>query len=262
MRCQDVDELDAAFVLGALDPDEDRAVREHLATCGEPHVALRTAADPGLFLAASLTPIDPSPALRDRLMTTIATVPQEGAAMEPDARAAGATESLARAAGVPTTPAAGGLFDWLRRPAWPRALALGGMAAAIVLAAATGSLWSQLGGRDAALAAVSQALASGETAHRVEGEAGRGFVIETAGGGSTLVLGEVAALPADRLYELWLIDAGGTPLAVGTFTQDAGPVVVAVERDLAEFTTFAVTIEAARVDAPTGTPVMVGSLEG
>lgn len=261
MRCTDVDELDAAFALGALDAEEDRAVREHLATCREPHLALRAAVDSGLLLAASLAPLVPSPMLRDRLMATIASVPQD-AAPEADAPQAPRVGEAPRAT-VPTSRRSeGGFFNLLRRPAWPRGLALAGVAAAVVLAVATGALWTQLGTRNAALDAVGQALASGETAHRVEGEAGRGFVIETAGGGSTLVLGEVAELPEDRLYELWLIDAGGVPLAVGTFTDDAGPVVVAVERDLTDFTTFAVTIEAARVDAPTGTPVMVGSLEG
>jgi HAMP domain-containing protein len=141
-------------------------------------------------------------------------------------------------------------------------VAIGALAATLVLAVAGGALWSQLGERDRSLQAVAEALANGEAAHRVEGEAGRGFVIETAGAGATLVLGEVAQLPPDRLYELWLIDAEGTPLAVGTFTQDAGPVVVRVEADLADFAIFAVTVEAQRVDAPTTTPVMAGELTG
>ena len=39
-------------------------------------------------------------------------------------------------------------------------------------------------------------------------------------------------------------------------------VCVPVEDDLAGFQTFAVTVEAERVEAPTGDPVMVGTLEG
>lgn len=244
MNCRDVDELDAAFVLGALEPDEHQAVLDHLATCPEPHAGIRALAGAGTVLAASLSPVEPSPDLRTRLMATIAATPQESS--EPIRSVAPRVAEL----------------SWWRRPAWPRAVAIGAMAATLVLAVAGGALWSQLGERDRSLQAVAEALANGETAHRVDGEAGRGFVIETTGAGSTLVLGEVAQLPADRLYELWLIDAAGTAVSVGTFTQDSGPVVVPVEDDLADFAIFAVTVEAQRVDSPSGTPVMAAELQG
>jgi anti-sigma-K factor RskA len=245
MNCRDVDELDAAFALGALEADERQAVLDHLATCREPHTGIRELAGAGVVLSAAEPPVAPSPRQRDRLMATIARTPQDHTA-----------------AASPAADERSSALAWLRRAAWPRAVGIGALAAALVLAVGVGALWGQLGERDRALAAVADALAGGETAHRVEGDAGRGFVIETPGEGATLVLGEVAALPADRLYELWLIDAGGTPVAVGTFTQDAGPVVAAVEQDLADFALFAVTVEAERVAAPTGTPVMAGSVEG
>jgi hypothetical protein len=38
--------------------------------------------------------------------------------------------------------------------------------------------------------------------------------------------------------------------------------VLPVEKDLSGYATFAVTVEAERVDAPTSTPVMVGDLTG
>lgn len=247
MNCRDVDELDAAFALGGLEADERRAVLDHVATCAQPHAGIRELAGAGAVLAAGLTPVEPSADLRARLMTTIAATEQEGA-----------TPVIQSPAPAPA-PAA---LSWWQRPAWPRAVAIGALAATLVLAVAGGTLWTQVGERDRALQAVADALANGETAHRVEGDAGRGFVIETPGAGSTLVLGEVAALPSDRLYELWLIDAEGTPVSVGTFTQDSGTVVVAVEDDLGDFAIFAVTVEAERVDAPTGAPVMAGELEG
>jgi anti-sigma-K factor RskA len=246
MNCRDIDELDAAFALGALEADERRAVLDHLATCTEPHESIRALAGAGTVLAAGLTPVEPRADLRTRLMTTIAATPQEGVAEPASPKPAPQPSAL----------------SWWRRPAWPRAVAIGALAATLVLAVAGGAVWSQLGERDRSLQAVAEALANGEAAHRVEGDAGRGFVIEIAGPGATLVLGDVAQLPPDRLYELWLIDAEGTPVSVGTFTQDSGPVVVPVEDDLSDFATFAVTVEAQRVDAPTSTPVMVGPLEG
>jgi anti-sigma-K factor RskA len=245
MNCRDVDELDAAFALGALEPDERSAVVDHLRTCTEPHASIRELAGAGDAISAAEPPLAPSPQLRNRLMTTIEVTPQE--------HAVGA---------LPAVQQPASLLDWLRRGSWPRAVGIASLAGLLALAVGVGTLYSRLGERDRALAAVADALASGETAHRVEGDAGRGFVIETPGEGATLVLGEVADLPVNRLYELWLIDADGNPVAVGTFTQDAGPVVVMVEQDLHDFALFAVTVEAERVAAPSGTPVMSGPLEG
>jgi anti-sigma-K factor RskA len=123
------------------------------------------------------------------------------------------------------------------------------------------TLQSQLDQRDRTLRAVAAAISGSDIAFRVEGSAGRGYVVDTPGVGAALVIADLAELPADRIYELWLIDGDGTPLAVGTFTASSDAVaVVQVERDLAQFATFAVTVEAERVDAPSGAPVMVGSL--
>jgi HrpA-like RNA helicase len=88
----------------------------------------------------------------------------------------------------------------------------------------------------------------------------------------SLGLGDIAHLPSTYLRSAasqrrallaGLLDAAGTPVAVGTFTDTSGAVaVLPVEKDLSGYATFAVTVEAKRVDAPTTTPVMVGDLTG
>lgn len=61
--------------------------------------------------------------------------------------------------------------------------------------------------------------------------------------------------------ELWLLDAAGTPVTVGAFRPSGDAVaVVEVDRDLDGYATFAVTVEAERVQEPTGEPVMIGEL--
>ena len=75
--CADVDALAGALALDAVDADEQRAAREHLATCPEPHAELRSLLGADAALAASLEPIQPSAGLRDRLMATVAEVPQD-----------------------------------------------------------------------------------------------------------------------------------------------------------------------------------------
>jgi anti-sigma-K factor RskA len=246
-----VDELGAAYVLGALDVEEARAVAAHLASCDEPHTELRAALGADEVLAMSLDPIQPSTALRDRVMASIERAPQE--------RTSAARSAVTRPYAAQT--ARRGWLDWLS-PQVARPLAVAAVVAALVVGAWGVSLQSQLAQRDRALRAVASAIAAGETAFRVEGDAGRGYVVETPGQGAALVVANLGALQADQLYELWLLDAAGTPVAVGTFRPEGSEIqVVEVERDLSGYTTFAVTVEAKRMDAPSGAPVMAGAIE-
>ena len=247
LDCHAVDELAAALAVGAVESDEVRAVAEHLATCGEAHEHLRELLGASEVLAMSLEPVAPSQALRDRLMTTIERTPQEP------------KPAPARPVRAPT--AARGWLDWLS-PRVARPVALLAMAAVLAVVAWNVTLQSDLARRDRALRDVAAAISGGEVAFRVDGSGGRGYVVETPGTGAALVVGELTSLPADRLYELWLLDAEGTPVAVGTFRPGDEPLtVVRLERDLAGFATFAVTVEAERLDAPSNLDlVMIGDL--
>lgn len=243
--CEDVDELAGALALGAVDADEARAAREHLSTCSEPHAALRSLLGADAVLSNSLEPIQPSAALRDRLMSSVA-----------DLRRADAPGTAGPAA---EPPSRSGWLDWLS-PRVARPLAVAAVAALVAVGVWGASLSGQLADRDRALRSVADAIAGGETAFRVEGDAGRGYVIDTPGSGATFVVADVGSLPADRLYELWLIGPSGA-VDVGTFRPGADAVaVVPVDRDLSGFDTFAVTVEAQRVSAPTSDPIMKGSL--
>jgi anti-sigma-K factor RskA len=256
-----VDELAAALALGAMDADEAQAVVEHLIACPEPHEEARSVLGAQLAVALSLAPVEPSQELRDRLMQTVERTPQPWLTASPSP-----TPAMTPAA-APERPASarGGWRDWLL----PRLMVpLAGVAAAAVIAlgALNLGLQSQLADRDRALRAVADAITSGQAAFRVEGADGRGYVVDTAGSGSTLVVADLSNLPADKLYELWLLDAKGTPVAVGTFRPSATePAVVHIEKDLTGYTTFAVTVETHRVDSPTlpnglDSLVMVGTI--
>ncbi|MDP9250218.1 MAG: anti-sigma factor [Chloroflexota bacterium] len=248
LRCDQADELGAAFVLGALDTNEALAVQDHLATCVQPHAELRAMLGADQVLALSQEPVAPSAALRDRLMATVARTSQEH-------------ETEAQAAPVVDLPARRGWFDWLS-PRVARPLAVAAVVAALAFGAWNVSLQSQLGQRDRALRSVAAAIAGGGPAFRVDGSAGQGYVVDTPGNGAALVVAGLTSLPAGRIYELWLIDASGKPVAVGTFTPSDSTVAVApVDRDLTGFVTFAVTVERQRVAAPTSTPVMAGKLK-
>lgn len=241
LDCQAVDELDAALALGAVEAEEARAVAAHLATCVEPHAQLRAFAGAGEVLIMSSDPVTPSPIVRDRLMATIGRTPQQHRT---------ALGSAARR----------GWFDWLS-PRVARPLAVAAVVALVAVGAWNVALQSQIGERDRALRAVAAAISGGEAAMRVDGSAGRGYLVDTPGRGAALVVTDLEAIGADQLYELWLLDAAGAPVAVGTFRPGRDAVaVVPLDRDLAGFATFAVTVEAQQVQAPTGEPVMVGDL--
>lgn len=242
MTCRDVDELAAAYALSAVTPDEEREISLHLAGCDRAHEQARALIDAGAIMPASLAPVAPSPALRERLMATIAETPQEHRAPAPMPVPMEAREER-RA--------------WWQLGPLPAALAAVGLAAAVGLGAWNLDLNRQLAERDEAL----RAVAGADAAYAVTGSAGSGWVLET-DGQAIFLADALAELPADRLYELWLIDPEGEPVAVGTLTDTDGVAIATLERALESATTFAVTIEAERVDAPTSEPVLVASLEG
>jgi anti-sigma-K factor RskA len=242
ISCEQVDELAGAYALGAVDADEDRSMSEHLATCDQPHVEARDLIGAGAALAASAGDVSPSPGLRDRLMTTVAETPQEH---RPQAVA---------------TPVA---TDPEPRRAWWRMqpVAMGIAAVALLLVIGLGAwglnLNAQLAEREDAL----RAVANADAAFAVSGSAGSGWVIES-GDVAHFVADGLAEPPPGQIYELWLLDAEGNPTAVGTVDDPDDLVVVPLEQDLADATTFAVTVEEERVEAPTSAPVLVASLEG
>ena len=130
-RCADVDALTGPLALGAVDADELRAAREHLASCPEPHAELHSLLGADSALAASLEPIQPSAGLRDRLMATVAEVPQDRA-----------EDGLVRATEEPQ-PARRGWLDWLS-PNVARPLAVAAVVALIAVGVWGLSLSSQL----------------------------------------------------------------------------------------------------------------------
>jgi anti-sigma-K factor RskA len=241
--CAQVDELAAAFAVGAVDATDERAIHAHLAACGEPHGEVRAMIEGASVLAASIAPVAPSLALRDRLMATVAATPQDHALPQ----AATAVDPLG------AEP---------RRPWWQLG-SVPGLAAAAVVAVAVGlGAWglaqqNQLAERDAWL----RTIAAADAAYPASGSAGRGWLLES--DGRALFLADTLAdLPAGRLYALWLIGPDGAPQAVGTLEETDRLAVVTLGRGLESATTFAVTVEAGPVAAPSGEPVLVASLDG
>jgi anti-sigma-K factor RskA len=235
LTCDEADALAGAWGLDALDADEAAAVAGHLETCDQPHAALRASAGAASLLPASLEPIEPSPALRDRLMRSIGADGEGAPVIELEARR--------------------------ERPSWlPRALAGLAVAAALVLAVWNVGLRGELEDRDAQLAELAAALSAGGPAYGVSGEVGGGVLVT--GEDGPILVADLEPLGEGLVYALWLIGPDDVPVAVGTFEPEAGqPVaIVPLDRSLEGFATFAITREEGPVDAPTSAPVLATSL--
>ncbi len=72
LTCDEVRDLAASFVLGALDADEMDAVRGHLASCAEPHPEFAELGSVVPVLAASVPVVEPPASLKDRLLAAAA----------------------------------------------------------------------------------------------------------------------------------------------------------------------------------------------
>ncbi len=275
MTCDRARDLAAGYVLGALEPSEHAAVREHLDTCPESHDEFAELGGVVPYLAESgLEMVEPPAALRDRIMAAAAAdLADRGAAAErpaadarPSADARGsapiafpsATERDARA-GART-----GRIGWARRIAAVVAIVvLGGwnlliqndlnaarrfdQAIATVISAA-----AQPGAQTVVLAPGKDSQASGIAAVRPDGSV-------------VLAMRDLPATSGGQVYETWVIVPDAAPVAVGSFTVDANGTATFTTRpaNAPAGSTIAVTREPrAGNTAPEGPVVSAGVAVG
>jgi anti-sigma factor RsiW len=229
-------EVAAAYVLGALEPAEEAAVRDHLATCPESHDEFEALGEvvPSLVELGELELVEPPASLGARIMAAAAA---DLAAHPRTAAAPVAAPSVAappQAAGPPTSfptateraerterrdRARTGRLDWVLRIA---------AVVAIVAAGAWGlNLQRQLDQSqrfDRAVAAVIQAGGQPDAKTVVlksgEGATASGIAAVAADGSVVLAMRDLAATSGSQVYEAWVIVGAQAPVAVGGFTVD------------------------------------------
>lgn len=227
LTCDEVRDLAAGFVLGALEPDEAAAVRAHLATCPEAHPEMNELAGVLPVLAAAVPLMEPPVGLKARIMAAaaadLATRGGTAAApLAPGTRAVPAepihfptsAEREARVAGG--TVAAG---TWALRVAAVLAIALLGgwnlllqgqvdrarsyersVAAVLDVAGQPGSLTAVL------------------TADGGDGPAGLAAV--SSDGAVRIAMRDLSPTTGNEVYEAWVIASDGVPVALGGFRVD------------------------------------------
>jgi anti-sigma-K factor RskA len=230
MTCDRARDLAAGYVIGALEPTEEAAVREHLQTCPEPHDEFAELGGVVPYLAESdLELIEPPAGLRDRIMAAAA------ADLAARGRPSPAAERTARPA--PQTAVAPIAFPSVEeREARARARTgrIGWVARiAAVLAIVVVGGWNLLlqnelnAARrfDQAVATVIGAAAAPGSKTVIlapaEDSKASGIAAVRADGSVVLAMRDLPATSGSEVYETWVIVPDTAPVAVGGFTVDA-----------------------------------------
>jgi hypothetical protein len=246
-------DLLGAFALGAVDAEEAATVRAHLASCAECQAEMAE-----LWLAVDslpgmIEPMEPPPALRDRIAAAIMADAASSAPASPVPSAAPVAEPVPTIAPAPAAP------EPIRKPAsfWSRATPWAAAAAILLLLSAGLLVWNLRLREQLATAPVAETITLAPTDVAPEARGEVTYLPQ-----EELFLLDVRDLPPlepDQVYEVWLIGAEG-PVPAGVFDQPTDQHAIVADRDL--YDTLAITAEPGPLgtEAPTGEIVATASL--
>ena len=260
---EEVLELAGAFVLGALEPADDAAVRAHLATCGESHDEIAELGGVLPVLAESVPIVEPPAGLRARIMAAAAEDLAARSAGAPAAQPPQATTGVVPPDQVATTPAVAPATVAFPGPEEREARAARRTStgsrllriAAVFAIVALGGLSLLLGVQLNAARSYEDGVASVlEVAAQpgsltailtADGGTGSGLAAVSAAGEVTIAMQALAPTSGSQVYTAWVIAGTAAPVPVGSFTvgnagtavfegsglPTSGPLVLALTRE-------------------------------
>jgi hypothetical protein len=267
-------DLAPAYVLGALEPAEEAAVRDHLSSCRLSHdeFAQLGGVVPYLAELPDLELVEPPPALRDRIMAAAAADLAERTAQATAAPAAPVAPAGASVPGpaIPFPSAADRAERTTRRTTtrlgWAARIAA--VIAIVVLGGWNVLLQGQLsdaGAYDRAVAAVIDAAGTPGSQTVVlspqPGATAKGIAAVAPDGSVVMAMRDLPATAGTQVYEAWVIVGKAAPVAVGGFTVGGTGVAAVTTRAVATppGSTIALTLEpSAGSTAPRGQIVAAG----
>jgi anti-sigma-K factor RskA len=224
LTCDEVRELAASFVLGALDEDEADAVRAHVAACADPHAELHELGSVLTALAESVPVVEPPAALKGRILAA--------AAADLDAR-----RRTAAPANAPAKPATEGpaptrfpsaterqqrsarrssLGSWILRVAAVLAIVLlGGWNLLLQGQLSEARTYEQ--NVAAVLAVAGQPGALTAVLTPTDGQGPAGLAAVASDGSVRIAMRDLPATTGAQVYEAWVIGGDGVPRALGGF---------------------------------------------
>jgi hypothetical protein len=218
----------APFVLGALEPDEEATVREHLRTCPQPHDEFAELGSVVPALAEAVEQVEPPPALKARILAAAA-----ADAAAPSLTPAAVPIATATPAPVPApAPAAEPIpIDSRRRGPSPVSWFLVAAAGIAIVALVAVNLMtlgrlnsSEQFQRDVAAVLDAGAQPGAVTAVLAPTETGgpRGLAAVSASGDVTMAVQDLAPTSGNEVYEGWAIVGDAAPVPLGGFTVGEG----------------------------------------
>lgn len=216
MTCDEVRDLAPAYVLGALDEVDTARVRDHLASCGEPHPELVELGSVVPALAASVDLVEPPGHLRSRIIAAAA------ADLAGRWSSGGIPDELTR----DRRPPSGAVPRWSpgrRSVGW--AIGIAAVIAVAALGAWNVALRSDLAAATAYRDVVDQvlAIAAQPGSHTAilsspDDPARSGLAAIAADGSIHVVMRGLAPTTGSAVYEAWVIAGSGPPRPIGSFT--------------------------------------------
>jgi anti-sigma factor RsiW len=228
LTCEDVRDLAGAFVLGALEPADADAVRAHLASCPEAHAEIAEAGSVLPVLDASVPQVEPSSALKGRIMAAAAAdleARQSGGGVPPVAALGSQAAPAASAVAEPTPfPSADERNARAARKTSPATWAV--RIAAVLVIGLLGAWNLLLQGQisaaqtyeDNVAAVLDVASQPGAfTAVLAPATSGgpRGIAAMSPSGDMAMAVRDLAPTSGSEVYEAWVIGADGVPVPLG-----------------------------------------------
>lgn len=244
LTCDEVRELAGAFVLGALEPADDAAVRSHLASCAEAHEEMDELGGVLPALAEIVPVMEPPAGLKARIMAAaaadlaaretvtpavLAPVPAVAPAALPVQPPVPAAQAIR--APVPAVPIAfpGSRDRGATETRWGRAskgawvLRIAAAVAIVALAGWGVLLQGQLNASrnyEQSVAAVLDVAAQPGSLTAIltaDGGKGSGLAAVSVAGKVTMAMSDLAPTTGDAVYEAWVIGSDGVPVPLGSF---------------------------------------------
>lgn len=219
----EVMDLAASFVLDALEPEEMAAVREHLATCTQPHDEIVELGGVVPALAESVPLVEPPASLKARVMAA--------AAADLEARQISADSTAIERAAAPPAPTDDVVRPFQRTQsrlgAW--AVGIAAVIAVVALGAWNLSLQRQLDDAQAYQQQVAAVLDAAEqpgsltaVMRAADATGPSGFAAVTSDGVARIAMRDLAPVSGSEVYEAWVIAADGVPVALGELQLQPG----------------------------------------
>ncbi len=230
---EELKSLVAAYVLGAVPPDEVGVVRNHILTCDECMAEADQHSAAMDSLALAVEPVALPAGFSERLMAEIAPAPEAQTA-------------------VATAPRGSWALAWFRG----RGMALAGGMAALILLGLVGAGWIQARQDLERTEDVLSALLHGDGGIQMRGDSGAAAELVPQNEGAVIAVAGLPEAPGSHVYQLWYME-DGKPVSVGTFETRDSVVVMEVAESFDGYEDAAITVEPSGGSRqPTSDPVI------